>query len=175
MPSKFGPRYKVPFRRRRENRTDYRYRLRLLKSHQTRAVVRKTVNNTIVQFIEYTETGDRVIASAVSTELRKLGWNGSTGNLPAAYLTGLLAGKRANECKVEYAVLDIGLHIPIKGSRVFASLRGMLDAGIEVPHGEGMFPDDVRIIGTHISESKPTEFEMIKNKILSETSDSKKN
>lgn len=173
MPPRFGPRYKVPFRRRREYKTDYRNRLKLLKSHQPRAVVRKTLNQTIVQFIEYSPEGDRVLATAASTELRKLGWSGSIGNLPAAYLTGLLAGKRANEKNIEFAVLDIGLHNPIKGSKVFASLRGMLDAGISVPHGEDIFPAEDRISGEHISDSKPNEFEAIKNKILSGTTATK--
>ncbi|EQD30588.1 50S ribosomal protein L18P, partial [mine drainage metagenome] len=34
-----GPRYRVAFRRRREGKTDYRARLRLLKSDRPRAVV----------------------------------------------------------------------------------------------------------------------------------------
>ena len=35
-----GPRFRVHFRRRREGKTDYRVRLRLLKSGTARAVVR---------------------------------------------------------------------------------------------------------------------------------------
>jgi large subunit ribosomal protein L18 len=112
--------------------------------------------------------GDTVIASASSIELRKLGWNGSTANLPTAYLTGLLAGKRAMEQKIDTAVLDIGLSSPVKGSKIFASLRGMLDAGISIPHGEKIFPSEERISGKHISESIPAEFDKIKNKILSD-------
>ncbi|MGM0388528.1 MAG: 50S ribosomal protein L18, partial [Natrinema limicola] len=37
-----GPRYKVPMRRRREVRTDYHQRLRLLKSGKPRLVARKS-------------------------------------------------------------------------------------------------------------------------------------
>ena len=167
MSIKFGPRYKVPFRRRREFKTDYRYRLRLLKSQLPRAVVRKSLKNTIIQFIHYTPDGDRVLVSASSSELHKLGWTGPTGNLPAAYLTGLLAGTRAASKKIESAVLDIGLNVPVTGSKVFASLKGILDAGIDIPHGEEILPSEERIKGQHISDNVTAEFDKIKNKITS--------
>jgi len=165
VPQKFGPTYKVPFRRRREFKTNYRYRLKLLKSKLPRAVVPKSLKHTIVQFIKFDSEGDKVLTTASSIELKKLGWDGSTSNLPAAYLTGLLAGKRAIKQNIESAVLDIGLHPPVKGSKVFASLRGIIDAGISVPHGDEILPDDDRINGKHISDSIPTQFEKVKDKI----------
>src|SRR3989304_4874432 len=90
-----GARARVPFRRRREGRTDYRRRLRLLRSGQARAVVRKSLNQTQVQIVAYDERGDRILASAVSRELSDFGWSGTTGDIAAAYLTGVLAGRRA--------------------------------------------------------------------------------
>jgi large subunit ribosomal protein L18 len=168
MRSKFGPTYRVPFRRRREGKTNYRYRLKLLKSKLPRAVVRKTLKHTTVQFIKFDLQGDQIIASASSTELKKFGWNGSTANLPTAYLTGLLAGKRALENKIDSAVLDIGLYAPIKGSKVFASLQGIIDAGVNVPHGDEIFPNEDRISGKHINDSTPNEFEKTKGKIMEE-------
>jgi len=83
-----GPRYRVAFRRRREGKTDYRQRQRLLRSRIPRAVVRMSSKNTYIQFIAYDEIGDKVLASASSKELTKFGWTAPTGNLPAAYLTG---------------------------------------------------------------------------------------
>jgi large subunit ribosomal protein L18 len=166
MRSKFGPTYKVPFRRRREYKTNYRYRLKLLKSDLPRAVVRKSLKHTIVQFIRFDSKGDQIIASASSTELKKFGWKGATSNLPTAYLTGLLAGKRALEHKVNTAILDIGLHAPIKGSKVFASLQGILDAGVDVPHGDEILPDEERVAGKHISETTFKEFDKTKSKIM---------
>ena len=74
MHRKFGPTYKVPFRRRREFKTNYRYRLKLLKSKLPRAVVRKSLKHTIVQFIKFDSEGDQVLATASSIELKKLGW-----------------------------------------------------------------------------------------------------
>ncbi len=160
-----GPRYKVPFRRRREGRTDYRHRSALLRGEKTRAVVRKSNTSTRVQFIAYKDTGDMVLASAVSTELKELGWTGSGKSTPGAYLTGLLAGKRAKEKGVEVAVLDIGLREPTKGATIFAALKGMLDAGIEIPHSEGMVPAKDRIEGKHMREGTASAFEATRNKI----------
>lgn len=159
-----SPRTRVPFRRRREGRTNYRTRLALLKSQETRLVVRRTNGNVIVQFVDWTQTGDAVKATAVAQELKKMGWEGSPKNTPAAYLTGLLAGKRAAEAGVESAVLDIGRHTPTKGSRVFAALKGVLDAGIEVPHGgEDIYPSEERLNGAFLELE--SNFDAVKAKI----------
>jgi large subunit ribosomal protein L18 len=146
-----GPRYRVPFRRRREGRTDYRQRQRLLRARIPRAVVRLSLKNATVQFINFEPTGDKIVASANSKELNKLGWTAATGNLPAAYLTGYLAGKRAVKSGVTEAVLDIGQKVPTKGASCFAALKGMHDAGIAIPHGAEILPSEDRIKGRHIN------------------------
>ncbi|MEK6986314.1 MAG: 50S ribosomal protein L18 [Candidatus Thermoplasmatota archaeon] len=159
-----GPRTRVPFRRRREGRTDYRKRLALLKSGETRVVVRRTATNIIVQFVEWANEGDAIQATAVAQELKKLGWEGSSKNTPAAYLTGLLAGKRAAAAGVESAVLDIGRHVPSKGSRVFAALKGIKDAGIEVAAGDDdIYPSEERITGAFLEME--TNFNAVKGSI----------
>lgn len=159
-----SPRTRVPFRRRREGRTNYRTRLALLKSQETRLVVRRTNGNVIVQFVDWTQGGDAVKATAVAQELKAMGWEGSPKNTPAAYLTGLLAGKRAAEAGVESAVLDIGRHTPTKGSRVFAALKGVLDAGIEVPHGgDDIYPSEERLNGAFLELA--TNFDAVKARI----------
>ena len=160
-----GPRYRVPFRRRREGRTDYRRRAALLRSKVPRAVVRKSNKNMRIQFIEYKDGSDFVLASAVSTELAELGWKLSGKNSPGAYLTGYLAGTRAKEKGIEEAVLDIGLHEPTKGNLLFATLKGLLDAGVEIPHGEEVFPSVDRISGKHMREGTEAAFEEVKKKI----------
>src|SRR5215471_8096143 len=63
-----SPRFRVPFRRRREGRTDYRYRRRLLLSGQPRAVVRVSHGRVRVSLTSYDPVGDRVIAAAESIE-----------------------------------------------------------------------------------------------------------
>ncbi len=147
-----GPRYKVPFRRRREGRTDYRQRARLLRGHVPRAVVRVTLRNVSVQLIDYDPKGDRVVVVAHSRELVEMGWDQATGNIPAAYLTGYLAGRRAKQKGLSNAVLDIGLKEPTKGSGVFAALKGLVDAGLEIPHGKDVLPSKERLMGKHIGD-----------------------
>jgi large subunit ribosomal protein L18 len=157
--------YLVPFRRRRENKTNYRKRLALLKSKKTRLVIRRSLSNISVQFINFLPEGDQTMAEANSTELKKLGWV-RTGNVPASYLTGLLAGKKAKNKKIEEAVLDMGLQISTKGSRIYAALKGVLDSGIKVPCSEEILPSEDRIRGKHISKDLEKQFDEVKNKIV---------
>ena len=148
-----GPRYRVPFRRRRKGKTNYRARRALVLSRVPRLVIRLSLKNVIVQVIEAEATGDKVIVSAHSRELAKTyGWLSNGGNIPAAYLTGLICGFKATASGVETAFLDIGLHLPSKGTRIFAALRGVLDAGVEVPHGEDILPDEDRLSGKHVAD-----------------------
>jgi large subunit ribosomal protein L18 len=148
-----GSRYSVPYRRRREGKTDYRKRKALILSRKPRLVVRGTLKNIIVQVVAAKPHGDEVLVSAHSRELlRNYGWKAPRGNLPAAYLTGLLCGLKAKARGIKEAVLDIGLHSPTKGARVFAALKGVLDAGLNVPHGEEKLPDEKRIQGVHIAQ-----------------------
>jgi large subunit ribosomal protein L18 len=160
---KTGPRYHVKPRRHRERKTDYRLRLKLLRSKKPRIVVRKSLRAIRVQFVEYSPQGDKILASALSNELAKeYGWKYSVSNTPAAYLTGFLAGKRAKEKGLEQGVLDIGLNHPTAGSTLFASLKGVLDAGIECPHDTQMLPKEERIFGAHLNKDiKPLVDEVI--------------
>lgn len=161
--------YQVPFRRRREQKTDYDQRLELLKSGKTRAVVRLSNNHTRVHLVEYSPEGDENNAQTVSKQLEEYGWDGHTGNLPAAYLTGYLAGMKTD---VEEAVLDVGLRSVKAGSRIFAAVQGLKDAGVEIPVGEDMVPDKPRLKGEHIEEIRGTDttqtFEKVKQNIESE-------
>lgn len=152
-----GPLYRVPFRRRRQGKTDYRRRLALLKSRETRVVVRTTSRNVIVQFVDYTEQGDKVVAQAQAFELKKFEYAG-TSNTSSAFLAGYLAATRAKEAGVENAVLDLGRAQPHKGGVIFGALKGVVDAGVEVPHGGDIMPSDERIRGANISEEKAAAF-----------------
>jgi large subunit ribosomal protein L18 len=148
-----GPRYRVPFRRRREGKTNYRVRRALVLSRVPRLVVRLTLKNALVQVIEAEAMGDKVLVSAHSNELAKTyGWKSNNGNIPSAYLTGLLCGLKAKTKGLDKAFLDIGLHIPSKGTRLFAALKGVVDAGVEVPHSEDVIPDEDRLSGKHIAD-----------------------
>ena len=145
-----GPTYKLAFKRRRKNLTNYRKRLALLKSKVPRLIVRKSNKAVTVQCVGFTPTHDEVLTAANSKELAKYKWK-SSANLPSAYLTGYLCGKRAAASGVKSVVLDSGLHTPIAGSFLFAAVKGAKDAGLEVPVGEIGFNED-RISGKHIAE-----------------------
>ncbi len=148
---KFGPLYRVPFRRRREQKTDYQQRKRLLKSGLIRATIRPSNKSILVQFIRSKIGGDQTIIEARSVELKEFGWDIATSNLPSAYLTGYLAGKKALKSNLEDAILDIGTFEALPGTRMFAALKGIADAGIEIPFNDKMVPDETRIKGDHIA------------------------
>ncbi len=160
-----GTRYRMPLKRRREGKTDYRQRLKLLKSGKIRAVVRPSNKHIDVQFIRYDRDGDKVEASASSQHLENMGWEEHGSNLPSAYLVGYLAGKRAIEKGIDEAVLDIGLNYPEKGGRLFSALNGIIDAGVSVPHDPEVLPDENRIKGEHIDDDMSERFEEIKSRL----------
>lgn len=146
-------RYKLAFRRRVEGKTDYYQRRTLLQSGLTRFVIRLTGNRAIIQAANPMVKGDSIVAFATSTELGEdFGWQGYTGNVPASYLTGLLAGLKAKKNGITNGVLDIGLHRPTKGSRLTAALKGIVDAGVQIPHGEEILPTAERLSGNHVAD-----------------------
>jgi large subunit ribosomal protein L18 len=143
-------RFRVQLRRRRERKTDYQARKALVVSGKPRLVARSTLKNTVAQIVVAKPHGDEVLASAHSRELvKKYSWKAPTGNVPAAYLTGLLCGLKAKAKGIGEAILDIGLVSPTKGAKVFAALGGVLDAGVQVPHSEEKLVKE-RARGDHI-------------------------
>ena len=147
-----GPRYHVLFRRRRNGKTNFYYRKRLILSNQLRAVVRSSIKHILIQITRAELIGDKILSSTHSSELAKeFKWLGGTGNLSSAYLTGLLAGKKALQKDVDQCVLDLGVASPIRGSRLYAALKGLVDAGIEIPHNEKIYPSEDRVRGEHIA------------------------
>lgn len=163
---KMIPTYTMPFKRRREGKTDYRRRLKLLSSKKPRLVVRKSLKYLTASIVEFSEKGDKTLATASSKELKKMNWKFATDNLPAAYLTGLILGKKAAKANIKEAVLDIGLNTSTKGNRIFALAKGVLDSGIKLPLSEEVIPSEDRIRGVHISEEVAQEFEKIKGKLV---------
>ena len=145
-----GPQYNLPFRRRRTGRTHYGKRRKLVVSGAARLVIRPSNKHIGAQLIRAQPHGDQVLASAHSSELKEFGWNAPCGNLPAAYLTGLLAGRRAKASGVTDAILDIGLHARGPGSRIFAATKGAVDGGLNVPHEDSALPTKERIQGAHV-------------------------
>jgi large subunit ribosomal protein L5e len=132
--------------------------------------VRRTNRRIICQVIYPTLTGDRVITSADSQELRTYGITAGLTNYAAAYATGLLTARRllnlkkmdtlyegqknidgkvfsvGDEANIKEdrrpfkAHLDVGLIRTTTGNRVFGAMKGACDGGLHVPHNEKRFP-----------------------------------
>ena len=144
----------IPFRRKREGKTNYKKRIAYLSSGLPRLVIRRSLKNIVAQIIIYEQKGDKVVASSNSIEIKKLGWKFGGSNTSASYLVGFLVGKKAVEKKVHEAILDLGLYQPMAGSKLYAALKGAVDAGLKVPHDESILPKQERIEGKHVSDYK---------------------
>ncbi len=167
---KSGPTYKVPFKRKKSQKTNYTKRLALLKSNCNRFIVRLTNNLVRIQIVEYNRDGDKTLVSANSKELTKLGWNYSLKNTSSIYLTSLLLCSKAKSKKITKVIFDLGSKNYKAKSKIFAALKAVVDSGIECPYDEKAFPLDERISGKVCSEflknNMLKDFEEIKEKIL---------
>ena len=148
-----SPTYRVPFRRRREGKTDYHLRRELVLSRRRRLIVRRSTRYVVAQFIDAEAKGDITRVSAHSKELvSKYNWRGGGSNTSAAYLTGLLVGLKAKQKGITEAVFDMSRYTKSTGSRLFAAVKGVVDAGVSIPLGEGKAPEEGRIRGEHIAD-----------------------
>jgi len=94
-------RFQVHFRRRREGKTDYRARKRLVAQDKNkyntpkyRLIVRVSNKDVICQIAYAKMDGDCVIGASYSHELRNYGITVGLTNYAAAYATGLLLARR---------------------------------------------------------------------------------
>jgi large subunit ribosomal protein L5e len=166
-------RYQVQYRRRREGKTDYQARKRLITQDKNkynapkyRLVIRFTNKDIIAQIVFARIAGDVVVTAANSRELPNYGIKYGLTNYAAAYATGLLLARRhlkklglahkyvgnenvtGEDFNVEpikdgprpfKAHLDVGLIRTTTGHRVFSAMKGAVDGGLNVPHGESRF------------------------------------
>ncbi len=142
--------YRIKFRRRREGKTNYKKRKIFVISEKIRFCVRRSNKYVLVQFIKHEPKGDVTLLAVHSSRLKKYGWQFSCKNLPACYLTGYLAGLKALKKGIHEAVLDMGLRSATKGNRIFAAVKGALDAGLKVFVSDEILPSEDRILGKHI-------------------------
>ena len=163
-----GTRRRSVFRRRKAGLTDYRRRLKLLRGRKPRAGVRVSNTRTTCQLVTWAASGDLVTVSVTGSDLsKKYGWpqDFSKKSVPASYLVGYAMGKAAKAQGAEEAVLDIGLAASTPGNRVFSALKGMVDAGLEIPHGDNVLPEEDRINGSHINDDVAAAVETTKTNI----------
>lgn len=141
----------LKFRRRREGKTNYHKRLKLLQSGKPRLVIRRSNTGVYCQIISYEPAGDRVLASASSKDLRKVGATSfSAKSLPGSYLIGFTAAVRARKAGVEEAIVDFGMFSATKGNRLFAAVKGAIDGGLTIPVNDDVLPPAERLAGKHI-------------------------
>ena len=136
----------------------------MLMSKRDFITINVTNENTQVQIVKPEISGDKVIASAHSRFLLKDGWKGSRKNIPAAYLTGYSAGKKALSKGVDTAIVYSGTRKYTQ--RMAAVVKGVIDAGIKVPANEETFPSEERINGDHLKIKN--DIATVKSKIDSE-------
>lgn len=154
-------------RRRREFKTDYGKRFKLLKSGTPRVVFRKTNRYLIVQYVISKEAQDKIIMGISSKDLLKKGWpesaKGSLKSITASYLTGYLMGKKIIKDKLEKPIVDLGMIRVLYKTKVYGFIKGLIDSGIEISCKEEAFPEEDKIKGLKLKNKIP--FEEIKGKI----------
>ena len=141
--------YSKILRRLREEKANYKKRGTMLMGKRDFITVNITNENTQVQILKPGMEGDKVVASAHSRYLLEKGWKGSRKSVPAAYLTGYLAGKKALGKGAKDAILYTGTRRYTQ--RMAAALKGVIDAGVQVPANEETFPPENRLNGEHLT------------------------
>lgn len=161
---------RIAKRRRREGKTDYLKRKNLLKSGKPRVVIRKTNKYLIAQYIISKEAKDQVKIGLKSKDLLKYGWPkenlGGLKTISAAYLLGFLMGKGITKEKLDQPITDFGMIRIIHKNKLFAFLKGLIDAGLKINCEKEAFPSEERIKGEHLKNK--INLEEIKSKINAE-------
>ena len=150
-----GRNQRLRFKRRRNAETDYHRRSRMLRGGVPRAVVRVSNTQVTCQLVAYEPEGDRVLESITGKSLvdsHKWPPDASRKSVPACYLAGFAMATSAISSGHSQAIMDIGLAASSSGNRAYAALKGMIDAGMEIPHSEDVLPSEERINGEHIGD-----------------------
>ncbi|KAM5553164.1 60S ribosomal protein L5 [Rosa sericea] len=141
-PRAYFKRFQVKYKRRREGKTDYRARIRLINQDKNkyntpkyRFVVRFTNKDIVAQIISATITGDLVLASAYAHELPRYGLEVGLTNYAASYCTGLLLARRVLkklEMDAEYEgnVEATGEDYSVEPGESRRPFRALLDVGL---------------------------------------------
>ncbi|MBA0704770.1 hypothetical protein Golax_017008, partial [Gossypium laxum] len=135
-------RFQVKFKRRREGKTDYRARIRLINQDKNkyntpkyRLVARFTNKDIVAQIIHASISGDIVLAAAYSHELPHYGLEVGLTNYAAAYCVGLLLARQVLkqlEMDTEYEgnVEATGDDFTVEPAESRRPFRALLDVGL---------------------------------------------
>lgn len=161
----------LPQRRKLEGKTDYRKRRLLLQGNRPRFILRKTNRYLVLQYATSEEAQDNIKFSASSRELLGYGWpkeaQGSLKSIPAAYLTGFLAGKELGKRPKEtIPIIDKGMIRNVYKSKIFACIKGLQDSGIPIlSKKEEVYPEEKKLYGEHLKSAVPINIQKIKQTI----------
>jgi len=136
-------------KRRKQNKTDYLGRLKLLKSGKPRVIFRRTNRYIITQYVESKQAQDKVIFGFTSKDLMNYGWKkefGSLKSIPASYLIGYLIGKQIIKKGLKTPIVDFGMIRVLHKTNTYAFLKGLIDSGIKIKCEKG-FPNKEKIKG----------------------------
>ncbi|KAK6937924.1 Ribosomal protein L5 eukaryotic/L18 archaeal, partial [Dillenia turbinata] len=135
-------RFQVKYKRRREGKTDYRARIRLINQDKNkyntpkyRFVVRFSNKDIVAQITSASIAGDMVLAAAYSHELPRYGLEVGLTNYAAAYCTGLLLARRVLkmlEMDEEYQgnLESLGEDYSVEPADSRRPFRALLDVGL---------------------------------------------
>ena len=158
---------KVLKRRKREHKTDYGKRFKLLKSGAPRLVFRRTNKYVIAQYVTSYEAQDKVLWEIDSRKLLSYGWpksaKGSLKSISASYLVGYFVSKKIAKEKLEKPIVDFGMARVLHKTRVYGFIKGLIDGGLEISCKEEAFPNKEKLEGNELKNKIP--FEEIKGKI----------
>ncbi len=156
-------------RRKKERKTDYLVRMKLLKSERPRLVFRKTNKYSVVQYTTSESAQDKIVFGITSKILLKYGWpenlKGSLKSIPATYLTGYFVGKKILKEKLEEPIVDLGMQRALEKTKIFAFLKGLIDSGIKIECPPEKFPEQERLDGKSAKEDISKTVTEVKKKI----------
>lgn len=159
-------------RRRKENKTDYLKRLKLLKSGSPRVVFRKTNRYILSQYTTSKQAQDRVEINVNSKQLLNYGWpkefSESLKTITASYLSGLLMGKKIIKKSLAAPIVDFGMIRTVNKTKVYAFLKGLKDAGLKIVCKDEAFPSEDTIEGKYMKKDFSSFFDKIKSQIIEE-------
>mmetsp|Transcript_51310 Transcript_51310/g.160219 ORF Transcript_51310/g.160219 Transcript_51310/m.160219 type:complete len:200 (-) Transcript_51310:703-1302(-) len=112
-----------------------------------RIIIRFSKRNLSLQMVNSNVDGDFILLSSYLKNLSKLEYKNLTNNYPFSYLLGYYFGKdliekvkqsetynKKNYSSKITAIIDIGLKRATIGNKSFASMKGSVDSGINIPH-----------------------------------------
>ena len=156
-------------KRRKQSKTDYGKRIKLLKSGKPRIVFRRTNNYIIAQYVTSKQAQDKTEFTVNSKNLLKFGWpedfKRSLKSVSAVYLTGFFIGKKIIKNKLKTPIVDFGMIRTPHKTKTHGFLKGLIDAGIKLKCKQEAFPDEDTIKGKHLKKDFSKMFEKIKFKI----------